>query len=165
MSRRGFTLVEVIVAIVLTGVVLSVAAGFVGAVGPLAESAGEAGLDAARLGNTHATVRELVAAMDLGIEGGGTFSGRTDEARFWAWYRDPRAGARPLAVVLRASGSIVTVEAEQMRLHLAFDDAVALAYHAGGQWRTEWVSGTTLPAAIRLASSSDTVTYWTGARG
>lgn len=165
MKARGFSLIEVVVAVVLTGMVLAIAAGFVGALGPIAGVAEAAGLDAARRGNGHATLRELVVSMDLGIHGSGTFVGTPDRSEFSAWVPDAFAGARPVNVLITVTGDLVDVRAGSLGFVVEFENAVTVQYFSGGAWRSEWASGTTLPSAIRLVTSADTSTYWIGRRG
>ncbi len=165
MMPRGFTLIEVIVAVLLTGMVLMIASGFVGALTAITESAEAAGPAAARHGNGHALLRELFATMDLGTRTGGTFVGTPDRIEFSAWLFDPFAGAISVDVALTAGPHGIDVQAGDLAFTLSGVDGASVAYFAGGAWRSEWVSGTTLPTAVQYGSGATAVTYWIGRRG
>jgi len=165
MTPRGFTLIEVIVAVLLTSMVLMIASGFVGSLAAIADSAESAGPDAARQGNGHAILRELFATMDLGTRAGGTFVGTPDRARFSAWIADPFAGAVSVEVEVATRPDGIDVRAGDLEFTVDIDGDTSVAYRAASSWRPEWVSGTTLPVAVRYGSGTGAVTYWIGGRG
>jgi prepilin-type N-terminal cleavage/methylation domain-containing protein len=179
-GRRGFTLVELMVALVVTALVTLLAHG---AFAVAIDGARE--LRRVRIGEdrTHNAERWLAAAflsLEVGQQGASSFEGQRDRIHFTSWLvtssgwmerADVRLGLSGTALIARVGGAAPVVLADSVRA-VAFD--YLLEPGADSRWAAEWVSPVSAPIAVRLrlesagpagAIRADTVLYLVKSRG
>ena len=173
-TRRGFTLLEVIVAIAIAAMVLVAAR-------TLAERLSEAALRLAAVSrgetaaaNGERTLRAVIGQIELGADAASQFGGTAAAASFTSWCRVPAGWEERCAVTIRlepAGGStLVVVEPPATRVVVdTVRGRATLLYlsraDAGGTWIRQWGTGLTIPLAIAIATPSDTTLFQIGARG
>lgn len=174
-GRAGFTLVEVVVAVVLAGVSALLAHELFGAVADHGRGlhAARAGLD--RRSNAHRFLRSAFLSLEAGIDGAEPFSGRSDQVTFSTWLPTADGWLERVTLDLR-------LEEDRWVAAAASDPALVLArgvtalrfdylLEPGGdsKWVSEWESAVSAPLAVRVriarGERSDTVLYLIKARG
>jgi prepilin-type N-terminal cleavage/methylation domain-containing protein len=173
--RRGFTLIEVLVAVVLSAVVALLAHQLFGAAVDGGRRLRDVRLGTDRRGNADQFLRAAFLSLEVGIDSADGFSGKRDMVRFSTWLPtadgwlergvvelgldDDRwiASAPPQAKVELANG--VT--------DLRFDYLLEMG--ADSKWVSVWESAVSAPLAIRVRvtrrESADTMLYLIKARG
>jgi prepilin-type N-terminal cleavage/methylation domain-containing protein len=153
---RGFTLIEVMVALTIGAVVVLLAHQLFGAVADRGKTltVTRAALD--RSTNARRWLDAAFLSLDVGTEGAGGFEGRPDHAAFTTWLLMPDGWFERRQV---------TLDAEQGRLRamvspgtpIALMDSVTdvqfdylLEPGAESRWVREWVSPVSAPVAIRM---------------
>jgi len=172
-ATRGFTLIEVMVALTLSALVVLLAHSvFTGVVeGARRLQAARTALD--REGNAHRSLTELFGSLDVGTEGTAGFAGRPDRVEFTTWQRVPQGWLeRRRAVVAVENGVLVS----RTDVSLALEDSVTgvafdylLEPGANAAWVREWISPVSAPVAVRMriqrAAAIDTLLFIVGSRG
>ncbi len=179
MSRRaGFTLIEVLVAVLLTGVVALVAHGLFSAATDGLRAVDRADLALARDMNARRWLSAAMLSAEAGQGGDGPFEGRPNSATFSVLIATPHGWSELRTVRLAQSGDRfrATVGAEALTLAEPVD-SVEFDYlvepGADARWATTWISPVSLPLAIRVRTMShlgerviaDTALYLVKARG
>ena len=152
--RRGFTLIEVLIALTIGSLVVLLAHQVFAAV---TESARRLETARTRQVTERLALRWMEAAM-LSLEAGGKagpFEGHSDRMRFTTWLRQPGGWMESRAVELsvRDSSLVAVWPGESMALQsdvrrVEFD--YLLEPGAESQWVQVWVSPVSAPLAIRL---------------
>jgi prepilin-type N-terminal cleavage/methylation domain-containing protein len=173
--RSGFTLIEVMVALVVSGIVLVGARAMLEVTADRAASITAAAAAADRDANAERTLRALVERIEVGNGSTTDFAGDSAAAHLASWCDVPggwqeqctvtlgfeRDGAR-LALVARTSLGDVFVLRTGLRVG-------ALRYlvdpKAGGAWIRGWGAGITAPLAIGIFTDRDTMIVRIGERG
>ena len=174
MSRaRGFTLIEVMIALGLSALVVLLAHRiFTGVVD------GTQGLQAARTAldrdaNARRTLSEMFGSLDIGTEGAGGFAGRPDRVEFATWQRVPTGWLERRRVVLGIEGGALVARSDIL---IAVEDSVSgvefdylLEPGVNAAWVREWISPVSAPVAVRVrihyAAAVDTLLLIVGSRG
>ena len=183
-DRRGFTLLEVIVAIAVGSLVVLGARAMLGIVADGGAATREAAVAADRVANAEAELRRLLRDLEVGTEQAMRFSGAPDEARFSTWCLVAGGWVERCRVVLTieagASGAAVVATlssgdgstGDRLELRSGFDRGELLYLSdasLGGRWFRIWGEGITAPLAIGLAVDSagraDTTILRIGERG
>ena len=155
-DRRGFTLIEVIVALTIGALVVLVAHQLFAAVADRGRTLIEAQTTLDRRANARRWLEATFLSLDVGTDGAGGFDGRPDHAVFSTW-------------LVTSDGWFerrqVTLSAEQGRLwaavtpgtQIALIDSVTdlqldylLEPGAESRWVREWVSPVSAPVAVRV---------------
>lgn len=183
-AKRGFTLLEVIVAIAVGSLVVLGARVMLGMVAYGGTATREAAVAADRAANADAELRRLLRDLDVGTEQAMRFSGAPDEARFSTWCPVAGGWVERCSVVLRieagAPGAVLVAtlasgdgsRGDRVELRSGFDRAELLYLSdasLGGRWFRIWGEGITAPLAIGLvvdsAGRADTTILRIGERG
>lgn len=172
MNDRGFTLIEVVVATVIAGMVISTAAAIFAtstqAVGKLADAAERS----MRESNGRLWLAEAIAGLEVENTAAGEFVGTSTRLSFPSHVLVPLGWVEPALVsvefdagriAMSALGSTVVV-AESLRM-AEFD--YLLDYGGDSPWVPEWRSRATPPVAVRLqleraGSPPDTILFFVG---
>ena len=175
--RGGFTLVEVMVALVVMGVVLAGARTMLGQIADDADRITAAAAEGDREANAEALLRSVVGRLEVSAspEGGSLFEGTPAGMRFHAWCEVPDGWLERC----EASLGIIQVEREKvLALRLSTGELVTirrgfedgeLAYlrdaATGGDWVHDWGARTTAPLAVAVVVEGDTTFLRIGDRG
>jgi prepilin-type N-terminal cleavage/methylation domain-containing protein len=173
-ERRGFTLLEVLVALVIGAAVLLGARAVLEQLGDTADRVTAAAIFADREANTERGVRQL---FHRAIVGDGTpFTGSPTRARFTSWCDVPAGWHErcTVAVDLASTESppaviamLRTSAGDTFRLHDGGRRA-ALRYlddpADGGQWLPGWPPLAGAPLALGIVTDHDTLLFRIGAR-
>lgn len=174
-SRAGFTLVEVMVALLVSAVVLLGARMLLEQLGENASRIIAAATRADADANGEQMLRDLAGRLEVGTDRAAQFSGESDVARFGSWCDTPSGWQERCAVAIVVSDDhghsrLVATFAEGdsitllTRLH-----PIELRYlddpRAGGRWFVSWGAGITAPLALAVVSGSDTMIVRIGERG
>jgi len=172
-SRRGFTLIEVVIALAIAGTLLLGARWVISASGDAAERlTAEAGrVD--RNANAERLARELAARTEL--RPGGHLRGDRRGARWSTWCDVPSGWQERCEVTLA-----VLATNERRVVAIAFDDGRIIPVRdgfstgsliylesatAGGVWVGQWTSETAPPLAVGVVADRDTLVLRIGDRG
>ena len=173
--RAGFTLVEVMVALVVGAVVVLGARMLLEQLGDSALRTVAAAARADREANGEQMLRDLAARLEVGTDRSAQFSGESNATHFSSWCDMPsgwqercvvtlvvadRGGHHALAVAF-ADGDSLTLLTRSEPIALRFLDDL----RAGGRWFTSWGAGITAPLAFAVISGRDTIVVRIGARG
>jgi prepilin-type N-terminal cleavage/methylation domain-containing protein len=154
--RRGFTLVEVLVAVVLTGMVAVLAHQVFGAAVDGSRSLRQARLELDRRGNGHQFLQSTFLSLEIGIDSAGPFVGHGDRVRFSSWLPTADGWLERRTVELRLSGERLIasappeLEVELARGVTAVEFDYLLEPGAESKWVREWESAVSAPLAVRL---------------
>ena len=169
----GFTLIEVVVALAIGGVLLLIASQVFSGVTSTTRELNVARTALDRQVNAERWLASVFLSVEAGQDAGG-FAGHPNYAEFSAWIRAPDGwyARHRIAVeicqdrLMAISNSDSIVLADSVR---GLDLDYLLEPGADARWAREWVSPVTAPLAIRLrirrASRADTLLFVIGERG
>lgn len=179
-SRRGFTLVEVLVALALSGLVLLSAHALLSGVGDRAHALA-LGADTLTARVTGArTLRLLVGQLEVGTPASGPFAGAPGEVSFTSWCDMPAGWQERCAVTLdfEAANGVPALVARvnqgtTPQVLVRGFRAGAFRYLAsaadGGRWFERWGTAITAPVALGVVLDQgtriDTLVVRIGERG
>jgi prepilin-type N-terminal cleavage/methylation domain-containing protein len=155
MSRRGFTLVEVLVALTLSALVVLLSHRVLTAVVDGAGRVREARQALDRQENARRWLTEAFGSLAVGAPVGGSFEGLAHGVRFGTWLSSATRGFVPARVTLMVrEGRLVAALDGQDSLVLAdsvqsVDFDYLLDPGANARWVREWLSPVTAPVAVR----------------
>ncbi|MGH7527118.1 MAG: prepilin-type N-terminal cleavage/methylation domain-containing protein [Gemmatimonadales bacterium] len=174
--RQGFTLVEVLVAVVLSGIVALLAHQLFGAAVDGGRRLRDARLGLDRRGNAHQLLRAAFLSLEVGIDSAGPFSGHRDRVRFSSWLLSADGWLERRTIELGLDGDRWIVAAPpDPDIELA-DSVTGLRFDyllepgAEATWVVEWESAVSAPLAVRVrlmrtGERVDTMLYLIKARG
>jgi prepilin-type N-terminal cleavage/methylation domain-containing protein len=165
-NPRGFTLIEVTVALIVGGMALSAAAALLHGLGQRAEAITVAGARVDRDANAERLVRATWGNLRPGSDGTPTVSGDSSEVRFQSWCQTVEEWLQPCRVRL---GITYTESSWQLRLERGSEVTALWSGQSGfarirylrdaargGSWVAAW-SDLVAPPAIALILGSDTL--------
>ena len=164
-SARGFTLIEVMIALTLSALVVLLAHRvFTGVVdGSARLQDARAALD--RDANSRRTLTEVFGSLDVGTEGARGFAGRPERAEFTTWQRVPDGWLERRRVVLGVENGAFIGWRKVSRVEFDY----LLEPGANASWVREWISPVSAPVAVRVritrAQTVDTLLFIVGPRG
>ncbi len=174
--RRGFTLVEVLVAVVVSGMVALLAHQLFGAALEGSARLRDARRDLDRRGNAHQYLRAAFLSLEVGIDSAGAFMGQRDRVRFTSWLPAAEGWLERRTVELGLEGDrLIAAAPPDADMELArgvtglrFD--YLLEPGAESHWVAEWESEVSAPLAVRVRIThrnerSDTMLYLIKGRG
>lgn len=179
MRRSGFTLIEVLVALMVGAIVLLGAHQVLAILTDEAHSLARRAAQTDRDANGERLLRNLVGQLELGSPGTIPFSGSPDTVRFSSWCQAPSGWLERCAVTLSfsADGDHETLRGQlgarpPLDLVRGFRSG-AFRYlesaAAGGQWFQQWGTGITAPLGIGIVlvrdDAVDTMILRIGPRG
>jgi prepilin-type N-terminal cleavage/methylation domain-containing protein len=174
-GRAGFTLLEVIVALAVTGLVLLGARAVLSQLGVDAERIEAAAAASDRRSNGDALLRAVVGRTANSVPDRARFVGDATGARFESWCEVPAGWLEPCQAVL---GIVRTGDSASVVLTLSTGEMVPLATGLrrarlrylvnpgeGGQWLGEWTSQLSTPAAVGVEADDSLWIVPVGERG
>lgn len=171
----GFTLVEVIVALAVSGILIISAYSIASVLGDHAITLAATATSGDRAANADRLLRELATQVDIGSAADEGFGGNEREASFTSWCTRPAGWAERCDVILSVdttagSRSILLTRAREFPIVVRAGFANAeLRYlrsaDDGGQWFRVWGKGITIPLAIGVIVDADTTIIRLGERG
>lgn len=166
-DRPGFTLIELMAALLLTGIVMLGSVTLLGAVTDAANRIAEEGVARDAEGTSVHLVRALLERSEVTPGALDVFDGTASELSFASWCERPGGwlGRCRVGVTIPTAGAErslwVSWEGRSpIRLGTAAADARFVFYRAGpsgGAWLKAWPAGAAAPAAIGLIEKSDTL--------
>lgn len=177
MTSRGFTLVELLVALTVSGLVLLVGGAAMRATVSASQAISRASSADLAAPNRARWLRRAVASLEVGLPGDVPFDGEPERVRFSAYILTPRGWweRRPVELVSNDGRLVARVGSEALVLadslaEVGFDYLVVPGLDS--RWTRRWQSPTSAPQAIRLrlhwldsARTSDTLLMLVGDRG
>jgi prepilin-type N-terminal cleavage/methylation domain-containing protein len=174
--RNGFTLIELIVAITLSGIVLLSARALWESLAVSVDRMRRQASSDTREANGERLLRSLVGRLEVGTDQSGEFAGDERQATFTTWCDVPagwQERCRARIVIEADSGSTLQLVArlstgEAISLQRGFTTG-ALRYLndpiGRGVWFRIWGHGITAPLAIGVITDGDTAIVRIGERG
>ena len=174
-SPGGFTLLEVVVALALSGLVLLGARLMLEQVGDGAERVSAAAAGADRDANAERTLRDLVSRIEVSSRAGRKVTGNAQGVSFSTWCDVPAGWQErcdaTLGLVRAGPTNVLALAAPQVgvqpvRRGFAKGTVLYLTDAAGGgAWVRSWSSALAAPLAIAVAMDGDTLILRIGERG
>lgn len=169
-ARRGFTLLELVVALFVSGIVLVGSRLILESLSATEQREREAAATADRRANGERLLRTLLSRLEVGTDDAKEFGGDDWSARFTTWCDVP-AGWLERCQAELTMDTVLAVRlstGERVVLRRGFQ-AGALRYlntpAGGGQWFRVWGHGITAPLAIAVIADTDTMIVRIGERG
>lgn len=164
MRHRGFTLLEVLVALAVSGIVVLLAHAVFSAVTGAGREIRAARFATDREANARRWLQAAFLSLDVGSDSGaGPFEGRPDRVRFSAWIETAGGWLERRPVVLQRDGQTFVAAVSGARSAVAdgaplvLDDSVTdLAFDyllepgENTKWVREWISPVSAPLAVRV---------------
>jgi prepilin-type N-terminal cleavage/methylation domain-containing protein len=170
---RGFTLVELAVALAIAGIVLLTGRRLFGAVLDGVARVAAQRRHLAAESNGQRLVHGIVGALDILSETGARFEGGPRAVQFSAWFDETGGPALRRVRLAAEDGALRAWVGGEARVVLAAVDSLDLDYllspGAAQPWVRSWISDASAPVAIRLRlwrrSAPDTLLVFVGSRG
>jgi len=173
--RSGFTLVEVMVALLVGGIVLLGARVMFESLTDQAHRIADAAIVADREANADRELRALAGRLEVGTAPGTEFAGDPASATFASWCEVPAGWLERCIVQLsieheRAGSALVarTSLGDTLVLRRGFRGGVIHYLESavsGGSWIRVWGAGITAPVAFGIFLDRDTLIVRIGERG
>ncbi len=179
-TRRGFTLLELLVALALSGLILLGARLMLEGVADDAGRIAAAARAADREANAERALRQLFARLDLGGSPDAGFGGDERTMRFSTWCSVPAGWLERCRVTLGVETAEGGPSGGSLQLVARFSNGEVLVLRpalraatlrylndaAGGySWFRGWGDGITAPAAVGIIADGDTLIVRIGERG
>ncbi|HEX2781020.1 MAG TPA: prepilin-type N-terminal cleavage/methylation domain-containing protein [Gemmatimonadaceae bacterium] len=173
--RVGFTLLEVVVALLVSGVVVLGARLLLERIGDGAQRIVATASASDERANGIRLLRDLTLRLDPGTTDATPFSGDSAVTRFGTWCEVPRGWIERCVVLIAVrrgeARDTISVATSTGLAFAAFDGPAPLelrylrSARDGGEWFRTWGSGVTAPLAIGIVSPRDTTILRIGDRG
>ena len=173
-ERGGFTLLEVMVALAISGLLLLGARALLVQVGAAAGQIAGSAAEVDREANAERLLRSLVGRVEQ-PRPESEFVGTPQGVRFATWCDVPAGWLErcsvSLGILQAGEGRVLALQAEGgevVALRRGFAAGHLLYLHdagSGGMWRREWSSSVSAPVAIGVVMDGDTTILRVGERG
>lgn len=175
--RRGFTLVEVMLALVIGGMIVLMAHALFGAASELAARLGERHASNDRRANARRFLIAALTSASVGDAPSGSFNGDSSQLAFTSWFVTASGRQERRDVTVRQAGIrlLATAGADTLLLAsgvISVDFDYLLDFGSDAAWVREWHSPVTLPIALRARiarrgaeATVDTILVALGPRG
>jgi len=173
--RNGFTLIEVLVALIIGGIVIAGAHSILDALSRSARAAQLGAVNADQSANGDELLRSLTGRLDVATPGAKPFFGSEWITAFSSWCEVPRGWLESCSVVLAfdtAFGKTALVarvndSTRVVLLHGFTSGSFRYLESAanGGVWQRLWGRGVSAPSAIGVVIDRDTLIIPVGERG
>jgi prepilin-type N-terminal cleavage/methylation domain-containing protein len=177
--RDGFTIVEVLVALIVGSIVLLGAEHVLGILADSAQTIIVRSVDADGDANGERVLRTLVGRIEVGAPGASAFLGDQNTVRFSSWCDMPTGWLERCAVTLsfdsRAEQQLLVADIDRQRPLVLMRGGSGGAFRYlesaahGGQWFQRWDTGITAPLGIGVlldrGARTDTLLLRIGPRG
>jgi len=174
-TRAGLTLVEVLVALAISGVLLLGARALLDQMGEIGHHITAAAARADREANADRLLRSLLGRLEVGTDSTRIFAGDEQRAQFPTWCDVPAgwqerctatvaietAGDASVLQATLSTGETVIIRAGFARGELRYLTDAA----AGGTWFRRWGKAVTPPLALGFVLDRDTLIVRIGVRG
>jgi prepilin-type N-terminal cleavage/methylation domain-containing protein len=154
--RRGFTLVEVLVALVVTAVLALLSHQLAAAVGDHAARLRDARRALDRRSNAYGMLRSALLSLEVGLDSAPEFLGHADRVRFAAWVPAAEGWSERRTLALQLEGDRWTASAPPDE-HVVLAGGITevrldylLEPGAGATWVRQWESAVSAPLAVRV---------------
>ena len=174
MSRGGFTLIELMAAMVIAALAVSTAAAIFATSTDALDGLGERSLQAMRASNGREWLSDVLAGLEVTNTEEGEFEGSPKRVSFHSRVWVPSGWLEPARVAVTLEAGRLSVSALGSTVVVA--DSVAdaefdylLDYGAASPWLSDWRSRANGPVAVRLRTtrsdgSADTTLFFVGAK-
>lgn len=174
-ARSGFTLVEVMIALLVSGLVLLGARLLLEGMADESERSVAAATRATAEANADRVLRDLVGQLEVGTDSATEFGGDERVVRFASWCAVPSGweercrvtlavdslDGRPVLAALLSTGEVLVLRSGFRDGQLCYLTSAA----EGGHWLRGWGMGITAPLAIGVVLDGDTTILRIGERG
>lgn len=154
--RRGFTLVEVLVALALAGVVVLLAHALFTAATQAAQAIREARTALDRDANARRWLGAAFLSLEVGQQPHDDFAGRPQQVTFTARLQTSGGWFAPRRVTLREAGGRFEAALDDTATLTLRESVAAVAFDyllvpgATARWAREWLSPVSAPLAVRV---------------
>lgn len=155
-GRRGFTLIELMVALAITSLVALLGHQIFAVATRGAQNLRRAGYDLDRRSNARRWLSLTLGSLEVGQPGDTPFEGRPAELRCTAWIETPLGWMERTDIRLTLAGSHLVASADRAGAISLSDSTASVAFDyllvpgADSRWIGDWSSPTTAPVAIRI---------------
>lgn len=174
--RDGFTLIEVVVTLAIGGLAVALAATMLATVSDHAGVVAHASRTRDEQATSERLLRRIIGQMTWSVESEPPSRGTPHSLRFATWCDVPAGWQERCVVELRAGSTHGPTQGIDARLPGEQDVRLlpGTAVHGflylgsaerGGQWRTHWADGSSLPPIVGIVIDGDTLHIRTGERG
>jgi prepilin-type N-terminal cleavage/methylation domain-containing protein len=156
MSRSGFTLVEVLVALTLSAIALGTAVGIFASTQAAVISLESRSVHLARRGNGQTWMMEAFGSAYLDPQDDVTFEGLPDQMRFRSWLRARQGWGEDVELGISFESGALVGRSSRGALVTVADSLVSASWEyleglgEDAPWRDTWSSDRELPTAVRL---------------
>jgi len=156
LGQRGFTLVEILVALTIGAIVVLFAHELFGAVADRGRTLTVARAALDRSANARRWLDATFLSLDVGAEGAAGFDGRPDHAAFVSWLLTPDGWFERHTVSLARNNDRLVASVWPGQPIALMDSVVEVAFDyllepgAESRWVREWVSPVSAPVAVRM---------------
>jgi prepilin-type N-terminal cleavage/methylation domain-containing protein len=155
-DRRGFALVEVLVALTIGAVVVLLAHQLFAGVADRGRTLTEARTALDRAANARRWLEATFFSLDVGTDGASGFEGRPDHVAFTTWLITPDGWFERRAVSLAGQDGRLVASVTRGQPVDLMDSVAGVAFDyllepgAESRWVREWVSPVSAPVAVRM---------------
>lgn len=155
-GKRGFTLLELLVALAIGGLVVLLAHQVFASVGHSGRRLRDARAALDREANARRWLRATFLSLEVGLDSACSFDGRANRVRFTAWQLTPEGWFERRSIDLEEHDDRLVARVAPGAALMLTDSVQSLAFDyllepgAESRWVREWVSPVSAPLAVRM---------------